>query len=99
MLIHGKDASFSASGIGACFLSSEEESSSLGVTAVSSGWLVTDFGLQALVRLPMKCQCGGDLSAANSRLLRTGPGAGALAQLFVEEVKPKLLFPSLLNLR
>lgn len=50
------------------------------------------------MRLPTKCQCGGDLSAANSCLLRTGPGAGALAQLFVGEAKPKLLFPSLLNL-
>lgn len=50
------------------------------------------------MRLPTKCQCR-DLSAANLCLLRIGPGAGALAELFVGKTEPELLFPSLLNLQ
>lgn len=85
-------------GIGAHFLPSEKESS-LGVVGVWSGWLVSAFGLRVLARLPGKCQGGGDLSAANSCLLRIGLGPGASAQLSVGKAKPELLFPSLLNLQ
>ena len=49
------------------------------------------------MRLPTKCQRGGDLSAANSRLPRIGAGTGALAELFVGKAKPEMLFPTLLN--
>lgn len=39
-----------------------------------------------------KCQCGGDLLAADSWLLRTGPGSSLLAELLVGKAKPELIF-------
>lgn len=57
------------------------------------------FGLRVLMRLPVKCQSRGDLSAANPCLLRIGPGMDALAQLFGGKATPQPLFPPLLNFR
>lgn len=87
---HGKDASFPANGIGAYFLPSEK-GSSLGGTgligmACYSLWAVSPG--EAASEVPAQRR----FVSESSCLLRIGPGAGALAQLFVGKAKPELFF-------